>query len=172
MNRTQIAKQCSICGEWKSPSEFYKRPTTEDGLRMDCKKCVINRVKKYGQIHRTEILEHHKEYALTHKVERNRRGKRYYRTITGHLRQCFNSIKQRCNNPKCPSYKNYGERGIRCLFESVDEFIDYVLDVLKTDPCNLAIHRIDNNSHYMPDNIEFLTMSEHSRLHMRKQKHE
>ena len=85
---------------------------------------------------------------------------RYRKTINGHLRHIFASIKQRCNNPKCKSYKNYGGRGIKCLFKSSNDFVDYVINELQTDPRNLTIDRIDNNGHYEPGNVRFVSYSE------------
>lgn len=86
-----------------------------------------------------------------------RNHKKYYSTVNGRLRQCFSGIKQRCNNPKHLSYKNYGGRGIKCFFKSPKEFIDYVTNELQVDPRGLTIDRIDNDGHYERGNIQFVT---------------
>ena len=105
--------------------------------------------KKYRQAHKDKIAECYKEY-----------GKRYRRTIAGCLRTKFNSMKHRCNSPKNKRYYDYGGRGIKCLFKSSDEFVDYVVNVLKVDPRGLEIDRKDNNGNYERGNIRFVTRSE------------
>lgn len=101
-----------------------------------------------------------RKYQQTHKVEYAECQRKYRQTIIGHLRCCFSRIKQRCNNPKNPYYKNYGKRGIKCLFENADGFVEYVINVLRIDPRSLDIDRIDNNGHYEKGNIRFVTHKE------------
>lgn len=85
--------------------------------------------------------------------------KHYEQSLIGCIRRRFYAIKQRCNNPKHPAYKYYGGRGIELKFTS-DEFVDYVINELKIDPRGLDIDRIDNNKHYEPGNIRFVTHKE------------
>ena len=66
-------------------------------------------------------------------------------------------MKERCSNPKRKAYERYGGRGIKCLFNSPDEFINYVINELQIDPRGLQIDRINNNGHYEPGNIRFVT---------------
>lgn len=89
--------------------------------------------------------------------------KKYRKTIKGHLIYCFHNIIARCNNSKHKSYKNYGGRGIKCLFKSFDEFIDYVVNELQVDPRGLTIDRIDNDGYYERGNIRFITQAENNR---------
>lgn len=70
----------------------------------------------------------------------------------------FTAIKQRCKNPKHPSYPRYGGRGIRCFFKSSRQFIAYVLKHLPHPTYrNLDIGRIRNDGHYIAGNIELQT---------------
>lgn len=101
--------------------------------------------------------EYMREYQRTHKVEKARNSKKYRSTLIGCLRERFNRIKERCNDPRHPRYKDYGGRGIRCLFNTSDEFIDYVTNELKIDPRGLQVDRIENNGNYEPGNIRFVT---------------
>jgi len=135
-------KQCSKCKKRKPFSEFNKNSLAKDGLFGYCRMCDNARNKKYQQ---------------THKAKINNTVQEYHKTIIGCLRHRFNTIKQRCNNPKNKDYKNYGGRGIKCLFNSSKEFVDYVVNELKTDPRGLEIDRIDNNGYYEPDNIRIVT---------------
>ena len=140
-----MKKQCSKCKKWKLFSKFYKDKRTKDGLRFHCKECSNDQTNKYRQTHIIKCAEQRKKYR---------------QTIIGCLRDRFRQIKRRCINPKCVAYKYYGGRGIKCLFASSDEFINYVLNALKADPCGLDIDRIDNSGHYEPGNIRLVTHKE------------
>ena len=125
----------------KSFSEFYKDKSTKSGFTCYCKECQKN-------------------YHHAHKTKANRNGKNYRKTIIGCLHNRFGAMKRRCNNSKHPQYKNYGGRGIKCLFKNVDEFINYVIDELRVDPHGLDIDRIDNDGHYEPGNIRLVSHAE------------
>ncbi len=86
--------------------------------------------------------------------------KKYYATLRGHLQNVFKTARRRCDNCADRSYKNYGGRGIQCLFQSFDEFYEYVINVLRVDPRGLTIDRIDNDGNYEPGNIQFVTHRE------------
>lgn len=72
----------------------------------------------------------------------------------------WESIKQRCTNPKNPSYHNYGGRGITMCpewMESFEAFYDAV------GPCpgkGLSLDRVDNNKGYEIGNVKWSTHSE------------
>ncbi len=84
-------------------------------------------------------------------------------TIVEHLRRVFAGMIYRCGNPNGIGYKNYGGRGIKVLFASSDEFIDYVVNVLKVDPRGLTIDRINNDCNYERGNIRFVSQAENNR---------
>lgn len=86
--------------------------------------------------------------------------KRHYKTIKGHLIGVFSNIKRRITNP---IDQNKCYKGIKNKFKSSDEFINYVVNVLKVDPRGLQIDRIDNNGHYEKGNIRFITAKENCR---------
>ena len=113
--------------------------------------------RKYYQIHKDKCLEYQRNYHQIHKAECNKRSKNYRRTIVGHLNKCFHDAKQRCTDPEVDGYEYYGGRGIKCLFKSSNEFINYVINELQIDPRGLQIDRIDTNGHYEKGNIRFVT---------------
>lgn len=124
-------KTCAKCKQIKLITDFSKDVRTKDGLQDWCRRC------------------------------KSEQAKLYRKTFIGHLRHHFATIKQRCNNPKLPSYKDYGGRGIECRFENADSFIYYVKNVLGYYTLErlkgLHLDRIDNNGHYEPGNIRFVT---------------
>lgn len=150
-------KQCSKCGKRKSISEFYKNPTGIHDVRGDCKYCVW----KYRQTRKTKKLKYNKRYYQINKVEVNKQHRQYRKTITGYLRSIFSAMKTRCTNPDCARYKDYGGRGIECRFENADDFICYVMGVLRFNTIEkldgLGIDRINNDGHYEKGNIRFVT---------------
>jgi len=68
------------------------------------------------------------------------------------------SIKQRCNNPKHVSYKNYGARGINLSDElkSFIDFRDYVTSLPNYDPETKSLDRIDPNKGYEKGNLRWV----------------
>lgn len=135
-------KRCNGCDKIKPVSEFNRNQTYKDGLQSQCRACTA-------------------VYQQTHKIKRAKSRKEYHRTITGYLRECFDAIKQRCNNLKKPEYKYYGGRGIECRFTDSNDFIYYVMGVLGFNSteklAGLQIDRINNDGHYEMGNIRFVT---------------
>lgn len=160
------SKRCSKCKKWKSLFEFSKDKSTKDGLRSPCRKCVSIYDKKH---HQTKAYKKwRKKHRHIHKIRITNQERKYRQTFIGHLYQRFQHIKQRCNNPKNVAYKYYGGRGIKCLFKSSDEFIDYIINELQINPKGLDIDRIDNNGHYEPGNIRIVTHAENMKNMKRK----
>lgn len=88
------------------------------------------------------------------------RNTRFYMT--------FARIKERCNNPKRPKYRIYGGRGIKCLWNSFEEFRDdmyksYEEHVQKFGIMQTSIDRIDVNGHYEKSNCRWATKKEQGR---------
>lgn len=70
-------------------------------------------------------------------------------------RRAVYRIRQRCNDPKLRSYKNYGARGIECRIT-----FDEVKALWKRDGAakmkEPSIDRIDNDGHYEFSNCRFI----------------
>lgn len=140
---------------------FYKDKTHKDGLSSSCKKCCYKTVNKYQQSKRGKIAHKQtvKKYQQTDKgkIALSQAAKKYCSTIRGCLTRVYHNIKQRCDNPKCKAYKNYGKRGIKNKFKSANELMNYVVNELRIDPRGLQIDRVDNGGNYEKGNIRFVT---------------
>ena len=156
-------KICGKCKKRKSICDFHKAESKRDGLFASCKGCESIRGKEYRQLNKTKINKRGKRFRQIHKLEIAAYARKQRQTIKGYLHRLFSAMKTRCTNPKVKDYKYYGRRGIKVKFKSVNEFVDYVVNILKVNPKKLTIHRIDNNGHYEPGNIRFVTKAENNR---------
>ena len=79
------------------------------------------------------------------------------------LYQTWADMKQRCSNPRCKSYPDYGGRGISYADEwnNFEVFREYALSVGYDD--TLTIERIDVNGNYEPGNVKFIPLKEQIR---------
>lgn len=75
----------------------------------------------------------------------------------------WNSMKQRCLNPRCHAYEDYGGRGITVCRRWIDSFADFYADVGPRPSAQHSLDRIDNDGNYEPGNVRWSTMSQQNR---------
>lgn len=100
--------------------------------------------------------EYHIQYRKNNRQNINQNILSYYKQFP--WRKTLVVIKQRCNNPNNKSYKDYGERGIKCLISSEELKILYFRDNAK-DMKNPTIDRIDNDGDYCLENCRYIEKS-------------
>lgn len=67
-------------------------------------------------------------------------------------------MRQRCNNPKNPKYKDYGGRGVK-VCERWNDFALFLEDMGER-PTGYSIDRKDVNGNYEPNNCRWATAKE------------
>lgn len=77
--------------------------------------------------------------------------------------KAWDSIKQRCYNPRHKSFKDYGERGIVMCPEWLASFEAFFSHVGAAPSKAHSVERIDNSRSYEPGNVRWATSREQAR---------
>ncbi len=75
----------------------------------------------------------------------------------------FNAF-TRCRKPNSKYWKWYGGRGIEVKFKTIEEMTRWLINNLPRPSGKYFLDRIDNDGHYEPGNIRWLTSKESANL--------
>ena len=76
----------------------------------------------------------------------------------------FMKMVERCENPNCKAYENYGARGIRVCDEWKNNFVSFYNWAMANGyRDDLTIERINVNGNYCPENCKFIPLSEQAK---------
>lgn len=133
-------------GSWTVVKEAPMRPGWRRYVLVKCAKCarekeVLLESIRYGKSKACRECYHERE------------------NLPQWLWNRFSQAKQRCERASHPCWNDYGGRGIEFRFESVAAAARWALENASPKK-ELLLDRIDNDGHYEPGNIRFVTDEE------------
>lgn len=165
--------------KWSSQRALRQNKRNLISLCKDCHQSIKNKEEKWAPIFKRKIARNTARYRrekLT--FEEIVRRRKEQEGLTGkditykspilqkqkakknehYLRTTWRAMKNRTTNPKCPSFRRYGGRGISVFpewAESFNKFKKYVMENLGERPEGHSLDRINNDGNYEPDNIRW-----------------
>jgi len=73
----------------------------------------------------------------------------------------FQSMKHRCSNPNSQRFDYYGGKGVKVLWETVEDFVAWAESSGYTE--GLSIDRVDSDGDYCPENCRWISLEENTR---------
>lgn len=67
----------------------------------------------------------------------------------------WRNMKDRCLNPRCGAFSNYGERGVLIYDPWIESFQAFIEHIGPKPAASYSLDRIDCNGHYEPGNVRW-----------------
>ena len=74
-----MKKICTNCNIEKEPEEYYKAKGCRDGIRPECKQCVLNKQKAYIELNKDKSTAADKIYYEKNKEQKLKEHREYYK---------------------------------------------------------------------------------------------
>ena len=71
-------KRCTVCGEEKPLSAFYRNRASRDGRQSHCRVCHRERCRAWHATHRERSREINAQYRAGHREQERERARRWY----------------------------------------------------------------------------------------------
>jgi hypothetical protein len=112
---------------------------------------------------KADLLAYRKAYGKAHRAEREAACAKHRAANPEFV--IYKYAKKRCTNPNCQTYKSYGAKGVRFLFESFRHFMAVLGRRPEgTTPSGLrplySLGRILDRGNYEPGNCFWMTLDE------------
>ena len=135
------SKVCSICGEEKFVSEFYRHPTASLFCGSKCKECSKKSTHelRHPGTERKPLIQH------------GMHGTKEYRI--------WQHILKRCNNKNMSNYVRYGGKGVTVCKEWEESFVTFFKDMGAIGSFD-SIDRIENSKGYSKENCRWATIKQ------------
>lgn len=116
--------------------------------------------KAYYERHKTELQARSREAYQANPAAGKERQKNF--RLSHPWYDSYLSARQRCNNPKHPSYPRYGAKGIKFLLSKEDMRRLWTRSKA-SQLISPSLHRINSSGDYVLSNCRFIELAEHSR---------
>jgi hypothetical protein len=127
--------------------ELYKDKSNKTMAKVECVLCgKIKNIRPY------ELYKDKQTSCMCQNVKHNLWRSKIY--------SVYHNMKDRCYNPKCHAYKNYGGKGVKICDEWLDNFINFYNWAMNNGyKEGLSIDRINVDGNYEPSNCRWITLS-------------
>lgn len=145
------------CGKHGHSKFSDMKLAAEDGEPHSCKSCAMRR-RMAGKVGSEEHAAHMKRLCAAAAAAVAAKARE---ADAAAIAKILIGAKARCENREKAGYKNYGGRGIRFRFDTIEQGVTYILGSIGPKPApGYSLDRIDNDGDYTPGNLRWATHTE------------